>query len=225
MNLLIFDIDGTLTDTKKVDDHCFIKAFEKVFGLDIAHYNWSDLKNVTDWGITEEIVLQHFNRLPTPKEYEMMISKFLAELELAYVRDKSQFIEVPGAKVFFETVQKALNLKVGIATGAWEQSAKFKLKAIGIDPNQVVFSNSNYHKSRMDISNHVIQQLKAQSAIEPDSIIYFGDGKWDYETCQSLGIQFIGIDVKGDNQLSNLGAQTVFRNFLEKQKILEMVFS
>jgi len=65
MKLIIFDIDGTLTNTKEVDDKCFINAFEKTFQLNIKDQIWADLKNVTDWGITEEIIYQRLKRKPT----------------------------------------------------------------------------------------------------------------------------------------------------------------
>ncbi|MGB0840605.1 MAG: hypothetical protein ACPGXL_10715, partial [Chitinophagales bacterium] len=56
MKFVIFDIDGTLADTKTVEDKCFIAAFYQTFGIDLSHQKWEDLKNVTDWGITEEII-------------------------------------------------------------------------------------------------------------------------------------------------------------------------
>jgi len=58
MKYIIFDIDGTLTNTKKVDDECFINAFEQTFDINIEQVNWEDIANVTDWGITEEIILR-----------------------------------------------------------------------------------------------------------------------------------------------------------------------
>ena len=34
MHLVIFDIDGTLTETMKVDEECFVRSFNDVFGFD-----------------------------------------------------------------------------------------------------------------------------------------------------------------------------------------------
>jgi beta-phosphoglucomutase-like phosphatase (HAD superfamily) len=33
MNLLVFDIDGTLTATNEVDTRCFARAFHEAFGI------------------------------------------------------------------------------------------------------------------------------------------------------------------------------------------------
>jgi len=33
MHLVMFDIDGTLTETMKVDEECFVRSFKDVFGV------------------------------------------------------------------------------------------------------------------------------------------------------------------------------------------------
>ena len=77
MKFIIFDIDGTLTDTMAVEDKCFFKAFELTFGLDITDQKWADFQHVTDWGITEEILDRNFNRKPSAIEYNSLIDTFL----------------------------------------------------------------------------------------------------------------------------------------------------
>ena len=106
MIAVIFDIDGTLTDTTKVDDKCFIKAFKNVFGIDISNWNWSELINVTDWGITEELILNHKNRIPTAIEYEKMISEFVSLLQYELNTNKNQFQEIEGASNFIRFLMK-----------------------------------------------------------------------------------------------------------------------
>lgn len=220
MKLIIFDIDGTLADTKNVDDKCFIKAFEKVFKIDIKNQNWNELKNVTDWGITEEIVKNRFNRLPTKQEYIQMTNEFVGLLKLEINNDASQFKEVKKATDFFKYLQSKSEYKIGIATGGWENPAKLKLEMIGIYINGIAFSNSNKYKSREEITKDVIQQLNGNIT---DRIIYFGDGEWDFYTCQKLEIKFIGIDINNNGNLSRLGANSVFENFENREIIIEEI--
>ena len=115
MKYIIFDIDGTLTDTKKVDDKCFIKAFDKTFGLKINNFNWAKLKNVTDWGTTEEIIKNEYQRKPKSQEYDQMISSHIELLGIEKQKDKSQFQEVKGAKQFFKYINHNKKLNVGFA--------------------------------------------------------------------------------------------------------------
>lgn len=221
MKFIIFDIDGTLTNTKKVDDKCFIKAFEETFSLDIKNQKWEDFKNVTDWGITEEIIKREFGRLPRQDEYQLMISNFVDQLKSELTKDKLQFQEVKGAKEFFYELKKVEDIKLGIATGSWEESAKLKLDIIGIEIEGICFSNSNYDKAREAITQDVMDQLKKKTKAEPERIIYFGDGAWDYKTCKNLNIEFIGIDINNDGKLDRLGAKTVFQNYLDKETLLK----
>ncbi len=220
MKYIIFDIDGTLSDTKKVDDQCFIEAFEKTFGVNIQNQNWAELKNVTDWGITEEIIQREFNRIPTRGEYDAMLSNLLALFQIEKERASDRFKEIPGAKQFFRKVNTLPNYQIGIATGAWQDSAKLKLEAIEIDPSNLPFSNSSHYKSREEITLHTIEQLNQRSNLKAEEIIYFGDGAWDFKTCQKLGIRFIGIDVNRDDKLKDLGAKTIFSNYLDPESIL-----
>ena len=223
MNFIIFDIDGTLTNTKEVDDKCFIKAFEETFNINIENEKWGNLKNVTDWGITEEIIKREWNRIPRSEEYQLMISNFVKNLESEKITDISQFQEIPGAREFFNELFELKEFSMGIATGAWEKSAKLKLDTAGIKLEGVCFSNSDYHKSREAITEDVINQLKNKSNKEPDRIVYFGDGEWDYKTCQNLNIEFIGIDIKNDGKLKSHGAKKVFQDYLIKEKIFQQL--
>ncbi len=50
MNLVIFDIDGTLTDTNAVDGECYAAAFEREFGRPV---DWRNLTHRTDSGIAQ----------------------------------------------------------------------------------------------------------------------------------------------------------------------------
>lgn len=223
MKLVIFDIDGTLADTKKVDDSCFINAFYSTFQIDIQEQNWEDITHLTDWGITEEIIQKKLNRNPTEAEYTLMENTHIANLAKAKIEDSSYFKEIRGAKKFYNLLQMEQNIAIGIATGAWEKSALIKLSAIDINPANVPFSNSNYFKTREQITTHTIEQAREKQLNRFDEIIYFGDGIWDYKTCQNLGIRFIGIDVLQDNKLKQIGATAVFEDFRNVDELLNLI--
>lgn len=220
MKFVIFDIDGTLANTKKVEDKCFMKAFEQTFQIDIWNQKWENLKNVTDWGITEEIIHREWNRKPRKNEYELMISNFVTNLNEERIKDKLQFSEISGARDFFYELKEIDQFKLGIATGSWEKSAKLKLETIEIELDEICFSNSDYYKSREAITKDVIEQLIRKNSKTPEQIIYFGDGEWDFKTCQNLGIEFIGIDVDNDHKLKRLGAKNVFTDYSNKKQIM-----
>lgn len=211
----IFDIDGTLTDTTVVDDRCFIRAFRNVFGIDISDENWADFNNVTDRGITEEVIVRRWNRSPTLPELEKMEREFVRLLKDEYTRDKSQFKSIDGAEEFVRILSKKSDIEVGIATGGWEKSAKMKLHAIGIEPGNFALSTSSQFKSREDILASVMMQIRKVAKRPVEQVVYFGDGAWDLQTCKVLGIDFVGIDARGTGYLQKMGAKHIFKNFAQ----------
>ena len=223
MHLIIFDIDGTLADTKSVEDKCFIESFEHSFGTNLNIDSWNNFKHVTDWGITEELIDSQLGKKATKSDFIKMIQCFKSSLEKEKRINPFGFLEVPGARSFLEDINKLQQVKIGIATGSWEESARIKLSAIGINPDQYAFANSNHFKSRECILSYAIQQLKSRCENRPKSLTYFGDGIWDYKTCQNLNINFVGIDILNDNVLKDQGAKTVFNNYLNKEEILKSV--
>src|SRR2546425_12228616 len=55
MHLVMFDIDGTLTETLKVDEECFVRSFKDVFGFADLDTDWSHYPRTTDSGIFHEV--------------------------------------------------------------------------------------------------------------------------------------------------------------------------
>ena len=67
MHLVVFDIDGTLTDTNLVDGQCYWQADSEVLGLSKEQPDWSDFRDVTDLGIAADLCWRHLRRPPTSR--------------------------------------------------------------------------------------------------------------------------------------------------------------
>jgi phosphoglycolate phosphatase-like HAD superfamily hydrolase len=223
MKLVVFDIDGTLTDTVMVDDMCFKRAFLKTFNIDISNQQWHTLQNVTDWGITEEIIVRAYGRLPLKIEYEIMLNNFLSELLNAQKTDINLFKEISGAYSFVNYLSTQPNIKVGFATGGWSKTALLKLSAININPKGYPFCNSDMYKSRIEILKSAIMQAQNNYEQEFESIVYFGDGIWDLKVCQALNINFIGIDAEQNKTLEKSGAKIVFKDYKHLKSIVSVI--
>ena len=223
MKYIIFDIDGTLTDTTKVDDKCYMESFESIFNKSIKDVQWNQLTNVTDWGIAEELIFKKLNRAPNFDDIQNLKKLFLKNLILEYDSNKTQFQEIEGASEFYKLLVNNNEFKIGIATGGWEETANFKLDVIGINPNTVCYSNSNHFKTREEITLDVINQLNFNSDKEAEEIIYFGDGEWDYKICRKLNIRFIGVDNQKNGKLVAKGAREVYNDFRKTETIINSI--
>jgi len=136
MQLVIFDIDGTLTDTNKVDADCFIRAFYEEFNILHINQNWQDYTHSTDTGITQQIFQKQLGRLPSKEEVLRLKRRFIDLLNQA-TQNSDLFNPVPGATSVISKLQQ-LEYHIAIATGGWQDSAKFKLQKAGIDFNNLL---------------------------------------------------------------------------------------
>jgi len=55
MHLVMFDIDGTLTETMKVDEECFVRSCKDVFGFADIDTDWSHYPHTTDSGVFHDV--------------------------------------------------------------------------------------------------------------------------------------------------------------------------
>ena len=85
MALVMFDIDGTLTKTAKVDAQCFVCSFMDVFGFADFDTDWSHYRHTTDPGIFREIFAVRTGRLPTTQETSRFREHFVQLLTCGFV--------------------------------------------------------------------------------------------------------------------------------------------
>jgi hypothetical protein len=82
------------------------------------------------------------------------------------------------AKCLVERLLELPHVRVGIATGGWEQTAKLKLAHVGIDVGRLGFASSSDALARTDIMELAAQRAMRGSAYTRAT--YFGDGVWAY---------------------------------------------
>lgn len=222
MNLVVFDIDGTLTDTKNIDDQCFINSLKECWNCELQDVDWSVYKNVTDTGLAKEIYLNLFNEELKEKELLKLKRIFVDKIRVSLKKESDAFNEIQGAGNFFHLL-KNKNLALAFATGGWKETAEVKLKNININLNDFTYATSNDHYSRKEIVLKAIKEARDKHKTTFEKITYFGDGVWDYEVTNQLNIEFIGIDHNESGKLSKLGAKHIFKNYVEADLIFNIL--
>ena len=194
-NLVIFDVDGTLVKSVKVDTQCFVQSIEDLFGIKNIDTRWHTYKTATDSSIFEEIFEKTLLRKPTSSEIHMHVEKFTKLLNERYQQNHNLFKEVRGAKIVLSQLKAHPTWKSAIATGGWQKSTALKLTLAGIDFDEIPFVSASDERTREDIVRKCINNSKKHYAVNHfDKIVSVGDTTWDIKTAHNLKIGFVGIN-------------------------------
>jgi phosphoglycolate phosphatase-like HAD superfamily hydrolase len=221
--LIIFDIEGTLLYSNKIDSQCFADTYEKVYHLKFPSIDWSKYPHVTDDTIFKTVIQNHFQRDATKEEMHDFQNEYVALIQTKRREQPLEFKEVPNARKTIEHLLRSDVYEVGIATGGWRRPAMVKLNHVGIATSNLHMSFADGNPTREDIINAVFHQTKAKG-ISFEKVVYVGDAVWDVETTRNMNIPFIGVRREGDsNFLKQFGAETVIKNYEDLSLFLSFV--
>jgi phosphoglycolate phosphatase-like HAD superfamily hydrolase len=191
MHLIIFDVDGTLTHSTGVDACCFQRAVLEVLGVPIDT-NWAQYQHQTDSGILSEVLERH-GWEPSRATTEQVKRRFFELLRGACSADPSCSVEVAGARAMLQLLARSGHAQVAIATGAWAESARTKLRFAGIDVGHLPFASADDSPKRERILEIVIARASDELGRKPRVVTYVGDAPWDVAAAQRAHLRFIGV--------------------------------
>ena len=223
MHLVMFDIDGTLTETMKVDEECFVRSFKDVFGFVDIDADWSHYPHTTDSGIFHNVCRSRIGRSPTAQEVSRFRQHFIQLLAAA--SSQSPFAPVAGADRLLSRLAQSDSHRVSLATGGWRDSARLKMASAGMCFDDHPAASADDALGRESIMRLSKQRAAERYGVSFACIVYVGDGVWDARACCSVGIPFIGIGTGSRaTRLSAEGAGCVFPDFSDADIFLRSVY-
>ncbi len=189
MPAIIFDVDGTLTQSNDHDADAFVRAVRDVLGLERVSTDWSTYEHSTDQAIAEELA-RRAGRNDVDAAADEVRERFLDVL--GELLDERGLEPVFGAAVLLESLRTE-GWPVAIATGAWDESACMKLHAAGIDVDGVPMATASDARERPAIIRLAAERAGVDLGAGGASCVYVGDGIWDVKAAATLGIGFLGV--------------------------------
>jgi len=222
MHLVMFDVDGTLTETMDVDEDCYVRSFKDVFGFADIDTDWSHYSRATDSGIFHDVFTSRVGRSPTPAEVSRFRQHFIDLLTEA--SSQCPFAPVAGADRLLSKLAHSSSYRVSLATGGWSDSARLKMTGAGMcfDDYPVASADDAFDRES-------IMRLSRQRAAERHGetfacAVYVGDGAWDARACRKLDLSFIGIGTGSRaTRLAAEGAVCVLPDFSDTDLFFETV--
>jgi phosphoglycolate phosphatase-like HAD superfamily hydrolase len=218
MNLVLFDIDGTLTLTTEVDNHCYLCALGEALGSTDIDTDWAKYRDVTDSGIASALWEARHGAPTSSKQLTAVRERFVALLEQAFAHDAAACRAVPGAAAILAELAERAGFAVGLATGGWLESALLKLHCAGLGERAFPLASASDACSREAIMALAAERVAARWGVRGfKSIVYVGDAVWDVKAARRLGWHFVGIG-SGERagRLRSEGAQCVIADYCDQ---------
>jgi phosphoglycolate phosphatase-like HAD superfamily hydrolase len=218
MHLVLFDIDGTLTQSQSLDSEIYLRSLSDVFGFADVGSDWSTYRHATDSGILHEVFETRLGRAPTALEISAFRTHFVAAIAAAAAQ--TPFREVAGAAQALRTISELPFYQIGLATGGWSESARCKMRSAGMQYDAFPAASAEDAISRTSIMQVAIDRvMKHVGGDRPDTVAYVGDGVWDARACRQLNMPFIGIATgKHADTLRTEGAAQVFPDYSDLEE-------
>ena len=223
MKLVIFDIDGTLTQTSHVDEICFTRAFADEHGVEVLSDHWVGCPHVSDSGVTQHLFQYYFGRDPRDHESSAIKQRLVDLLEEHHRIDRSYFAEIPRAAETFNQFVESRGWAKAIATGCWQPSAEMKLRVASIKYRGVPGGFAEDGVARESIVGAAISRSRVSYQCDNfDRVVSVGDGVWDVRTAARLGLAFVGVASDGRaERLREAGANHIIPNFEDVDRFFE----
>jgi phosphoglycolate phosphatase-like HAD superfamily hydrolase len=226
LHLVVFDIDGTLTDTNVVDGDCYWRAVCEILGLSGAQPDWSDFRHVTDTGIAAELCLHHLDREVTGAEIDAIGARLAALLEVALLSNDPVAHQIPGSAEVLSILGNSRQFAVALATGGLRLPAELKLRRAGLPFAGQPLASSSDAVSRPDILQIAAARAAKKYQTRFATFTYIGDGIWDVKAARALGWQFIGIGAgEQAERLRQAGAVIVIPDYRPAERFLSLLIS
>lgn len=220
MKLVMFDIDGTLTESNHLDDESYLQALHEVFGFSKVSTDWASYTHVTDACILKEVFQNQRDRFPSFREIETFQKRFL-ELLIDGATAHGGVKPISGSSYILKKLLASPDYQVAYAGGGWGASAIFKLKSARLPIENIPYAFSDDDESREGIMAIAHSRAETYYSQLLSDVVYIGDGVWDIRSAKKLGYSFIGI-ASGDEAkaLFKEGATYIFPNYDDYESFL-----
>jgi phosphoglycolate phosphatase-like HAD superfamily hydrolase len=199
INLLLFDVDGTLILTGGAGIRSFQQTFHELFKKE-AVIDGIRFHGRTDPEIVEDIFVNGLNRSPTPDELQAICTRYLTYLEQE-VRDSPGYRIMPGLPYLLDVLAGRSDVCMGLATGNLEGAARIKLSRANMNRYFRFGGYGSDAKDRTALIQKAIERGRTLlgRSVEEIRVFVIGDTDLDIACGRQAGATTVAVATGGDS--------------------------
>jgi phosphoglycolate phosphatase-like HAD superfamily hydrolase len=230
--LLLFDIDGTLLDTRGAGQRAMRRVGQRLFG---EHFTF---EGVPFAGMLDPVIYRQAadrNRLAeADQHHERFRGAYLPELAGELERAGDDVTPCPGIHALLAAVRKhqeavttsgAGTFILGLLTGNYADAAPLKLRAVGIDP--LIFTLNAFGDeapTRPDLVALALAKFRGRYGrpIDPRRVFVIGDTEHDIDCAKAHGCVSLAVATGRSRaeELARHGPDAVFTDLTDAEHFL-----
>ena len=189
--LILFDIDGTLLDTRGAGRHSFTHALETAFGWG-AEASAISFAGATDLDVLERIASRRDTRL-TPEQVEDFFARLPGALREALQQEPLRVY--PGVRALLDILSARDEVDLGLVTGNVESCAWIKLETCNLHGHFTLGAFGHEHGDRREIARLALH--RAHQRLPPGrtyrACFLIGDTPSDIRAAHAIGATALAV--------------------------------
>ncbi len=193
MNLLLFDIDGTLLLSGGAGKVAMERSFETVWGIQDA-LRTVPLMGRTDPAIVRQ-VLQENNLPQDDSKIEKFREYYFWYLEEEIGKDRPGKELCPGVLPLLKALSGTPNAELGLLTGNWRYGALLKLRHFGIDGFFRIGAYADDSMNRDALVPIAMDRFRQAHGMNPspETVFVIGDTPFDIRCGKPHGVRTVAV--------------------------------
>ena len=221
MDIILFDIDGTLLASGGAGKLALETAFTEDFGQEIRfHVPYSGR---TDRAIVRELFESH-NVVHTPENVEKLMAGYLRRLPECLVRMQGRVL--PGVADLLAHLGGRNQVAVGLLTGNVRAGAKVKLGHFGLFEHFAFGGFGDHHFDRDDVAREALAAVRdhVRDHVNVDRVWVIGDTPLDVRCARAIGAKVLAVATGTHTfeELAASGPDLVLENLVNPQPFLTL---